>query len=187
MGKRTLALYPVIASVCMVFALTSCEQQEEPSQVSKSAPSPTVPGAQVTFSDKLPAVLAGLPPSPGGPCTVDRVNDSLAAAVNKVSVGSSLNMDGWAVDDKAVSVPKIVMVQLTSVRDNAKFYALASRGTKRPDVAQALNNSVYEDAGFDLKDTALSNVPAGRYETSIIQISGNTAVVCDSGRKLDIE
>ena len=98
-------------------------------------------------------------------------------------------MIGWAVHGKTISVPRTVVIQLAS-DDGGKYYAPAAR-TKRPGLATAFKTPVYEDAGFDIGSVSLSNVPAGQYAVSVIQVSDeagpDTALVCDAQKKMEVE
>jgi len=106
-----------------------------------------------------------------------------------VSKNSPLKMIGWAVHGKTISVPRTVVIQLAS-DDGGKYYAPAAR-TKRPGLATAFKTPVYEDAGFDIGSVSLSNVPAGQYAVSVIQVSDeagpDTALVCDAQKKMEVE
>jgi len=190
MKKNTSALCLAVAGLCVVFTLSSCEQQEGPSQTAKPAPAPAVSGDNDGFSGTLPTALAGLTmsASAGGVCVVDLINDSASEAVT-VSKNSPLKMIGWAVDGKTISVPRTVVIQLASVA-GGKFYAPAAR-TKRPGLATAFKTPAYEDGGFDTGSVSLSNVPAGQYAVSVIQVSDeaspDTALVCDAQKKMEIE
>ena len=119
-------------------------------------------------------------------CSADKINDSEPAELVKIDKATPLKISGWAVDDLAGSVPGEIYVELVPASGAARYYARAARLTKRPDVAKAHNNPVFEDSGYDL-DGDLEAVPAGAYSVFVAEPVAAGVILCDTRRKIEIK
>lgn len=150
----------------------------EPSSAPSAAPPPLVPQpfkAAAPSAACNPVKIAG--------CALDVVDGAPATDLVTVKRSSSPNLIGWAAE--AETVPPVVIVEL--VGPKKKFFAPATRATKRPDVAAANHAPALVDSGYDLIGV-LSDVEPGTYAVHLIQVgaSGNSTE-CDSRRQLKVE
>ena len=86
------------------------------------------------------ATLASLPGAP--PFSVDYINGVPPSNVPSIIAGTTLQVSGWAVDDRARTVAQGVIVFIDGAETAARY------GLDRPDVAQALGSPGYRNCGF---------------------------------------
>lgn len=151
---------------------------------SASASAPAAALTKIALSSDLPASLKTLPSEAGGRCAVDIVNKLLNG--NKdiaLKRNDGLTMYGWALNIKAGSVPKDVVLNLVNGTDN--YYALLNRRGGRDDLAKAFKIPAFSNAGFGgLIDIA--TLPAGKYDINIIQKTDTNNLVCATNLKLNL-
>ena len=135
------------------------------------------------FDTTAPSALCS--PAVTESCAIDAVGPAPAAEVTTVKRDDTAVLVGWAADAARQSVPPVVGLEL--VGETKKFYAIASRITKRPDVAAALKVPAFVDAGYDVR-TTFEDVDPGEYEVHVFQIDESTsALTCNTRRKLAVE
>jgi hypothetical protein len=190
----------VVPMACLAIAVTcGCNKKEEnvPStQKTESAttnPQQTQPAATnsqqtqpTTVSAALPPALAGKTQVLGGIVALDSINKQ--TVVTKVDtpvvIGENrIDIQGWAVNDSNKSAPEVVLIELSNVKNNEKYYAAAKR-VNRPDIAKAFKESAYNNAGLWL-NTDIKVMPPGEYLVNIIQIDNGNAILTSKGYKIN--
>ncbi len=134
------------------------------------------------LSSSLPEALSGLTLLSGGNCNVEMINDTMIAKEAVISKKGKIALVGWAANVQSGSVPTTVIVQFSNADGNHDFYGTALRLTKRPDVAKAYNNPLFENAGYDLS-ADISTMPTGQYTLKIIQVDEKEAIVCNTRKE----
>lgn len=105
-------------------------------------------------------------------CAIDSPRSDSA-----LEIGKPFAAGGWAFDKASGTAPEKVFLQLVSEDHRNSRIVPALRGTKRPDVAQALGAPAAVGAGFDVTvDT--SGLPAGKYAISVVQEADDKTLVC---------
>lgn len=122
----------------------------------------------------------------GDKCAVDVINGVTAEAVNPVKKSTSLAIGGWAADDRNGTVPAEVSLELVSADGKERITGVASRTTKRPDVAKAFNTPAFEGSGFD-GVVDIEKAPPGRYSLRIVQKNEGVSLACDTKRVVEIQ
>lgn len=108
------------------------------------------------------AGAASLASLPGVPLfSVDFINGAPPDRVPSVAAGTTLPVSGWAVDDRARTVAKGVIVFIEGGAETAARY-----GFERPDVAQAFGNRGYRNSGFTADASTFSLAP-GRHSLGL--------------------
>lgn len=91
--------------------------------------------------------------------------------------GKPLPVGGWAFDKTSGLSPENVSIQVVSEDQRTVKIIKATRGTKRPDVAKALNAPGAEGSGFDVAvDTSALN--PGKYAIYVIQKTDAKTMLC---------
>lgn len=121
----------------------------------------------------------------GGICIIDSINGEITNS-RAVSKKSPLSVSGWIVNDKNNSVSQTVALKLTGVNRKDIFYAYTSGRLSRPDVAKAINNPAFENAGFNLTSN-LDEVPPGSYTLELIQPDADNLLVCPNQGFIEIK
>jgi hypothetical protein len=134
------------------------------------------------FKAEAPSSLCT--PATSESCSLDAVGAAAAAEVTPVSREGTVTLVGWAADGAAGKVPPVVGLEL--IGEKKKFYAVASRITKRPDVAEAMKVPAFVDSGYDAL-TSFKDVEPGEYEVHVLQVNaaGNT-LTCNTKRKVKV-
>jgi hypothetical protein len=164
-------------------ATASCHAPAPP------APGPPPPGLSTQlFNARAPSGLCA--PAQVASCALDNVGGVAATAVMRVKRLRGTRLIGWAADADSGTIPPVVLIELVSgdvKTGEEKFYAPASRTTRRPDRAEAVKALPLVDAGYDLL-ASFKDVPRGEYAVNVVQVnvSGNV-VTCDTQRKLKVE
>ena len=119
-------------------------------------------------------VLAVVGCSKEGASKLDSYSKNGACSIDVPTKGASLPADqpfaigGWAFDQVNATVPSVVTIYLANQSTGNAVTIDAQRGTKREDVAQAFENSLFVDAGFDASIEANKLTP-GTYEIVVAQ------------------
>jgi hypothetical protein len=151
------------------------------SAVERALPKP--PLRRDAFHTTAPSALCS--PVVTESCALDAVDRAPAAQVTAVKREGTVVLVGWAADGAGGMVPPVVGLEL--IGETKKFYAIASRVTKRPDVAAAWKVPAFVDSGYDAK-TTFEEVEPGDYEVHVFQISASTnALTCNTRRNLTVE
>jgi hypothetical protein len=125
-----------------------------------------------------PAVIQSMQDLPNS-CALDSVDDQLAKDVSS-SDKTKIKLGGWAGNVPAGTSPKQVFVEFDGPR---KVYVQAAHGIKRPDVADHFKKPGLADTGW-VANADLSDVAVGTYKVRIIQVEGQTGLVCDSRKSI---
>lgn len=105
-------------------------------------------------------------------CSIDSPRNDTA-----LELGKPFAAGGWAFDKVSGTAPEKVFLQLVSEDQRTSRIVAAARGTKRPDVAQALGAPGAVGSGFDATiDTA--GLAPGKYTISIVQAAEDKTLVC---------
>lgn len=105
-------------------------------------------------------------------CSVD-----LPQKETTVARGQPLPIGGWAFDKTSGTSPEDVSIQLVSEDQRTVKIIKAARGTKRADVAKALNVPGAEGSGFDAAaDTSALN--PGKYAIYVVQKTDAKTMLC---------
>ena len=170
--KRELVLAVGLAAAL----LTGCEKKEAgapapaPQQEAAQPAATAAATATETFSNSLPAPLAGKKFQVGGKANAELLNKKKFEKIADVSSEDGFELDGWAFDEKSKSVPETVVIELVSSADGSKYYATASRSTrKRDDVAKFFKEPAFEKAGYQV-NADIKAVPPGEYEIIVVQL-----------------
>jgi hypothetical protein len=143
------------------------------------APPPLTPQA---FKATVPTAVCATANS--ADCALDVVAGAPATDVVTVKQDSSPTFVGWAAE--ADRAPPVVLVELVGPKKK-KYFAPASRITKRPDVAAAHNAPGLVDAGYDLIGV-LQDVEPATYAVHVVQVTAaGEALECDTRRQLKVE
>lgn len=167
----------VVAVGLAAALLTGCEKKEAtapapaPQQEAIQPPAASVPSiATEAFSTSLPAALVGKKFVVGGKANAELLNKKKFEKVADIRSEEGFELDGWALDDKAKTVPDTVVIELFDARSGNKYYAPASRnGRKRADVANFFKEPALEKAGYKVS-ADIKAVPPGEYEIIVVQL-----------------
>jgi hypothetical protein len=110
------------------------------------------------------------------------VNDQPAKDAS-ISDKARIKLAGWAGNVPAGTSPQQVFVDLEGP---SKVYLQAAHGIKRPDVADFFKKPGLADTGW-MAYADLSEMAAGAYKVRIIQVEGQSGLVCDSNESVVIK
>jgi hypothetical protein len=121
-------------------------------------------------------------PSPLARCVVDSLNGRSGTAVSRLRTKALLvAVRGWAVVSSWAALPPALTLRLQS---DAAAYDLEVPRDARPDVASALSQPAFEQAGFTAR-AAITEVPPGNYNLLLGQRSAEGEMVwCEPGSEL---
>jgi len=173
--------YPLLVAV-IVLSLAGCSEKE-PEKAATPAASPAVIPAP-SFAKATAARPAAIQSTVSLPnaCALDAVNDQPAKDA-PISDKARVKLNGWAGNVPAGTSPQQVIVEFEGA---SKVYVQATHGIKRPDVAAALKKPGLADTGW-VAYADLSEAAAGAYKVRIIQVEGQTGLVCDSNKSIVIK
>jgi len=123
----------------------------------------------------------------GGNCNIERMNSEvMGTSVYDISKNKQLKLVGWAMDSTKARLPKSTVVRLTN-SENIHFYALAQSGRVRDDVQRYfdLTDNV-KMSGFEL-NTNTGELPVGEYALTVVLLFKDTTLICDNGRKINVQ
>jgi hypothetical protein len=167
--------YPLfLAAIGLSLAACSEKPQEK-------AVAPPAPGFERASSVR-PAVIQNTQNLPTG-CALDSVNEQLANGETSLSDKTKLRLSGWIGNVPAGTSPKQVFVEFDGP---GKAYVQATPGGKRPDVADHFKKASLVDTGW-VVNADLAETAAGTYKVRIIQVEGQTGLVCDSNKSIVIK
>jgi len=165
--------YPLLVAA-IGLTLAACSEKQ-PEKAATPAPiyakATTVRPAAIQSTQSLPDA-----------CSFDSVNDQ---PVKDASIldKTKIKLIGWAGNVPAGTSPKQVFVELDGP---SKAYLQATLGIKRPDVANNFKKPGLADTGW-VANADLSEMAAGAYKVRIIQVDGQSALVCDSNKSIAIK
>jgi hypothetical protein len=135
------------------------------------------------FHTTAPSALCS--PAVTESCSLDAVDRTPAAGVTIVKREGTVVLIGWAADGAGGTVPPVIGLELIGEKKN--FYTIASRITKRPDVAAAKKVPAFVDSGYDAR-TSFEEVDPGTYGVQVFQLDPDArALICNTKRKLEVE
>lgn len=169
MSVKRLAIF---AAVSFPLVVASCGDSGKPTAGPAAAKLPAF-GEQSLFGKTLVGA--------GGPCSLDAINGRGGQNDEIEVVKPNVTFGGWAVDAHSNSVPPEVAIEL---RGTKSYYAPAVRG-KRSDVAKAMTNPAFENAGFDVA-AIIESVPPGKYQVLILQKAGQGVLTCETKRSVAV-
>ena len=169
--------YPLLlAAVGLLLAACS---EKPPEKAAAPGAAPASGFAKATTV--RPAVIQSTQNLPNA-CALDTVNDRLAKDAS-ISDKAKVKLGGWAGNVPSGSSPKQIVVELDGPD---KVYVQAVLGIKRQDVADHFKKPGLVDVGW-VANADLSQVAAGAYKVRIIQVEGQTGLVCDSNKSIAIK
>jgi hypothetical protein len=167
--------YPLLVAAIGLSLVACSEKQPEKPATGVASPAPSF----VKATTARPAAIQTMQSLPDA-CWFDFVNDHPAKDA-AISDKAKVKLGGWAGNVSAGTSPQEVYVELEGL---IKVYLKAARG-QRPDVAAHFNKPGLADAGW-VAYADLSEVAAGTYKVRIIQLEGQTGLVCDGGNSIVI-
>lgn len=169
--------YPLLVAA-MGLSLVACSEKE-PEKPAASIPPPASGFAKATTV--RPAVIQSTLSLPNA-CALDIVNDQSPKDAS-IPDKAKIKLFGWAGNVPAGTSPKQIFVEFEGP---SKVYVQAVHGIKRPDVADALKKPGLVDTGW-VAYADLSEMAAGTYKVRIIQVEGQSGLVCDSKHSIAIK
>ena len=169
--------YPLLVAAMGLSLIACSEKQPEKAATPVAAP---VPGP-VKATTVRPAVIQSTVSLPNA-CAFDLVNDQPAKDAS-ISDKARIKLVGWAGNVPAGTSPKLVFVEFEGP---SKGYIQAAHGIKRPDVADYFKKPGLADTGW-VANADLSEMAAGAYKVRIIQVEGQSGLVCDSNISIVIK
>ena len=179
MKNATIAL-----SASVLLLSVGCSDQNSTKPATNTTKPATSEVKKLALAKDLPADIKGFPFMPAGKCAVDIINKPQEGEVITISRADGLNIDGWAFDDKNVSVPSVVVLQL--VKGGERYYALLNRHGGREDLTKAFGKPEFSNAGYS-GSVDISTLPSGQYDILVIQKGVDKNMVCPTYRKLDLK
>ncbi|OGA32443.1 MAG: hypothetical protein A3G80_08950 [Betaproteobacteria bacterium RIFCSPLOWO2_12_FULL_62_13b] len=169
--------YPLLVAAIGLSLVACSEKQPEKAAPQVATPAPIY----VKATTVRPAAIQSTVSLPGA-CAFDGVNDQPGKDVS-ISDKARVKLIGWAGNVAAGTSPQQVIVELEGP---SKVYAKAVHGIKRPDVAAFFNKPGLADTGW-VAYADLSEMAAGAYKVRIIQVEGQSGLVCDSNNSIVIK
>jgi len=177
--------YPLLVAA-IGLSLAACS--EKPPEKAAGPVAPSAPGFARATTER-PAVIQSTQNLPNA-CSLDVVNDQTAKQDTSISDKAKVKLTGWAGNVPAGTSPKQVFIELEGpgkiFGGSSKFYIQAALGIKRPDVADHFKKPGLVDVGW-AANADLSEVAADAYKVRIIQVEGQTGLVCDSNKSVVIK
>ena len=171
--------FPLLIAVIGLSLAACSEKQQEKAAAPVAAPAPAPVYARATTV--RPAAIQSTLSLPDA-CALDAVNDQTAKVVS-ISDKAKIKLAGWAGNVPAGTSPKQIVVEFEGP---SKIYVPAAHGIKRPDVAGHFKKPGLADTGW-VVHADLSEVAAGTYKVRIIQVEGQSGLVCDSNKSIVIK
>ena len=169
--------YPLLVAA-IGLALAACSEKE-PEKAATPVATPAPIYAKATTV--RPAAIQSTRSLPDA-CALDSVNDQPAKDAS-ISDKAKIKLIGWAGNVPAGTSPKQIFVELEGPN---KLYVQAAHGVKRPDVADHFKKPGLADTGW-VAHADLSEAAAGTYRVRIIQVEGQSGLVCDSNKSIAIK
>lgn len=173
----------IALSTLSLLLAAGCSDQNNNKPGATSSAAATSPVKTGALTTDLPADIKGFPSEVAGKCAIDIVNDPVKKEVIAINRAGGLNIYGWALDEKSVSVSSVVYLHLLKGSEN--YYGQLNRRGDRGDLAKAFGKPEFINAGFG-GAVDISSLPVGQYEMSVIQIGGNKRLVCSTNYKLEL-
>jgi hypothetical protein len=157
--EKLLAL-TVVTSVVMM--LTACSK-------------PTEAGTSIAIDSPLPAKIEKAYFYDGGRCEIDSTKPAASSNLISASRKSTLKVTGWVAEETILL--KILPLAYVVLNGDHGTYYLEGKRLPRPDVAAALGDTMYENAGFETIEN-LSNIPIGKYKMSVASGDKSLVAIC---------
>ncbi len=157
----------MLVAATLLALLAACDSSEKtkPSDVAQipetsveQAPQPSQGLATAAPDGALSAAI-------GGYCSLDAVNgNAVVGGRVELKRGAAVVLGGWATELAGTVPAKPMLI----VHNGAGIYAVQlATGVSRPDVAAALKNPAFANAGYE-SPAMLKDVPAGTYDLSVL-------------------
>lgn len=173
--------YPLLVAA-MGLSLVACsEKQPEIAATPVATPVATPAPPYVKATTVRPAAIQSTLSLPDA-CRLDSVNDQPATDAS-ISDKARIKLVGWAGNVPAGTSPQQIFIELEGP---SKVYIQAALGIKRPDVADHFNKPGLADTGW-VAYADLSEMAASVYKVRIIQVEGQSGLVCDSNNSIVIK
>jgi len=169
--------YPLLFAAISLSLVACSEKQPEKA----ATPVATAVPSFVKAATVRPAAIQSTLSLPGA-CALDSVNDQFVKDA-AISDKARIKLVGWAGNVPAGTSPQQIFVELDGP---SKVYFKAAHGQKRPDVATVFKKPGLADAGWTAY-ADLSELAAGAYKVRIIQVEGQSGLVCDSNKSIVIK
>jgi hypothetical protein len=153
--EKLLALTVVISVVIMLSACSKSTAETSP-----------------VIHSPLPAKIEKAYFYNGGRCDIDSTKPAARSNLIIASRKNALDVTGWVAEETTMlQILPLAYVVLSG--DHGTYY-LEGKREPRPDVAAALGDTMYENAGFETIGN-LSKIPTGEYKLSVA--SGDKSLV----------
>jgi hypothetical protein len=117
-------------------------------------------------------------------CALDQLGPTPATDSMTVTREGDVGFIGWAADPADGTVPPVVTIELVGPQ---KYFAAATRLTKRPDVAEVLKAPALIDSGYDAA-ASFAAVEPGVYDVRVTQVTAWAEVLtCETRRKIKVQ
>jgi len=169
--------YPLYVAA-MGLSLVACsEKQPEKAAIPVATPAPVFVKAATVRPAAIQSTLS-LP----NDCRLEVVNDQRPNDAS-ISDKARITLQGWAGNVPAGTSPQQIFIEFEGA---SKVYIQAAHGLKRPDVADFFKKPGLADTGW-VAYADLSEMAAGAYKVRIIQVEGQSGLVCDSNHSIVIK
>ena len=169
--------YPLLVAAIGLSLVGCSEKQPEKAATPVATPTPSFAKATTVRPAAIQSTLS-LPDA----CRLDAVNDRPAKDAS-IPDKAKIKLVGWAANIPAGTSPQQIFVEFEGA---SKVYVKAVHGIKRPDVADYFKKPGLADAGW-VAYADLSEAAAGAYKVQIIQVEGQSGLVCDSKNSIVIK
>jgi len=166
----------------MGLSLVACSEKPPEKATTPTAPSaaPSAPSF-VKPTAVRPAAIQSVASVTDG-CALDYMNDRPMKDAT-ITDKAKVTLLGWAGNVPAGSSPQQVFLEFEGP---SKIYLKTAHSAKRPDVVDHFKKPGLADAGWAAY-ADFSEVTAGAYKVRIIQLQGQTSMVCESNHSIAIK
>jgi len=182
-------------SLIAIATLSACQKAPEAPPPPPSAAKPTgaapaeapVETAAAVMSSQIPTGHAAVKDIPeGGFCSLDGFNGQPAIEESVLTDREApLALSGWAAAEIDGKFPPQSYLLLVGNTTKSAWFAPISSRFKRPDVAQSLNNPMFEEAGVNVLANA-APLLADVYQIKFVMTQGKNSVVCDTKKRIKL-
>lgn len=111
----------------------------------------------------------------GGRCDIDSTKPAARSNLIAASKKNTLDISGWVAE--VTTLAKILPLAFVVLSGDHGTYYLEGKRVPRPDVAAALGDTMYENAGFETVGN-LSDIPIGEYKLSVATGDKSLVALC---------
>lgn len=113
----------------------------------------------------------------GGKCSIDSTKPETRSNLITTSKKSPLGINGWVAEETTMG--HILPLVFAVLSGEHGTYYLEGKRVPRPDVAIALGNKMFDDAGFEVLDS-ISKIPIAEYKLSVATGDKFVVAVCQT-------